>query len=71
MSDTPETDGQLWINNYPEYYEKAKRYVDIDFARRLERERDEARRLAEAGRDLWSGAQLKTSFPLGKLPWED
>ena len=38
MSDTPRTDSQPWIFQYPEYHETAKRYVDADFARQLERE---------------------------------
>jgi SepF-like predicted cell division protein (DUF552 family) len=43
MSGTPETDAERWIYSYPEYHETAQKYVSADFARKLERERDEAR----------------------------
>jgi hypothetical protein len=68
MSDTPETDAIVSGVITEEFFISGG---VMELCRRLERERYEARRLAEAGRDLWSGAQLKTSFPLGKLPWED
>jgi hypothetical protein len=73
MSDTPETDAEsghprdIVIDADREGYD-APNVVDADFARRLERERDEARRLAEAHKKLAEhyGA---TGIPL--LPWED
>ena len=50
MSDTPRTDSQPWIFQYPEYHETAKRYVDADFARQLERENARLRwKYAELG----------------------
>lgn len=36
---TPITDAAKWINAYPEYHEGATRYVDSEFARRLETDR--------------------------------
>lgn len=38
MTDTPRTDAQPWINQYPNYHASATRYVSADFARQLERE---------------------------------
>jgi len=52
MSDTPETDAERWIYSYPEYHETAQKYVSADFARKLERERDEAREEAHRFRSL-------------------
>jgi len=53
MSDrpTPETDAERWIYRYPEYHKTAPKYVSSDFARQLERQRDEARELARELRD--------------------
>jgi len=48
MNDTPRTDSQPWIFQYPEYHETAKRYVDADFARQLERENARLRSELEA-----------------------
>jgi hypothetical protein len=60
--DTPETDGRKaeWMGND---------VVTADFARKLERERDEARRLAEE----WKDHALSRSCEAPKphlLPWE-
>ena len=63
MSDTPRTDSQPWIFQYPEYHETAKRYVDADFARQLERENarlQEALEMAE--KEL---VHLFTVLPIG------
>lgn len=57
MSDrpTPETDDQPWINAINEDGYQVP-CVDIEFARRLERERDEAR---EVLRELYFAVQRK------------
>ena len=65
MSDTPETD---------EYY--SRRYLvskdDAELARKLERERNEARELAEYWRDKWgSGSMTMDGDANLTLPWED
>ena len=48
MSDTPETDAACWERQFD-----GTECVDADFARKLERERDEAR---AALRELWQSA---------------
>jgi hypothetical protein len=65
MSDTPETDAERWIYSYPEYHETAQKYVSADSARKLERERDEAR--AVTG-DLADIASKYLSFLLAVTP---
>lgn len=64
QSDTPETDN-VWNRfaamDHPEF-EKAL----CDHARKLERERDEARREAEAYRDITQNSK----WPKHRYPWE-
>lgn len=69
MSDTPETDKILerYTNYTPSGYEIGIGDV-IDFARRLKRERDEARKIAQDWHFEWAsvcGAEREL------LPWEN
>ncbi|HEY9276461.1 MAG TPA: hypothetical protein VIO63_04850 [Candidatus Nanopelagicaceae bacterium] len=60
MSDTPETDKNTWSDSSEGILYKV---VTSDFARKLERERDEARevaRLLKATLDLIKNDQLKS-----------
>lgn len=60
QSDTPETDDEwnrLAAMDHPEFERNL-----ADHARKLERERDEARAIAEGDRDAYPGTY--------KLPWE-
>lgn len=77
-SDTPETDGEvdhaqnILIDCQREAYQTGKEgdasVVMADFARRLERERDEARELARG----WRGAAIAGCEPdeHERFPWE-
>jgi hypothetical protein len=60
MSDTPETDANL--------YEWA---VEAELSRKLERERDEARRLATEYRDAYAKHFKDGYSDLASLPWEN
>jgi len=67
MSDTPETEevaGDGWSGD--------AECVPADFARRLERERDEARRIAEAYRKVWEicSNAVDTTPNWDPLPWK-
>jgi hypothetical protein len=85
MSDTPETDSQIKtftsITKYGKHFENKTGTVSLKFARKLERERDEARKLAaelafqknqaqeeclEQARFLGKSAEREASL-LGKL----
>jgi hypothetical protein len=60
MSDTPETDKNTWSDSSEGIFNKV---VSSDFARKLERERDEARevaRLLKYTLDLIKNDQLKS-----------
>jgi hypothetical protein len=59
MSDTPETDANL--------YEWA---VEAELSRKLERERDEARRIAEHMKEAASTTAVYDVYKT-KLPWEN
>jgi hypothetical protein len=60
MSDTPETDANLygWA-------------VEAELSRKLERERDEARRLATEYRDAYSKHFKDGYSGIASLPWEN
>lgn len=69
MSDTPETDKEVLAYEIKELQQKVfYSHVSSDFARRLERERDEARRFAEQYRH-WS-CETQQEADEEKLPWE-
>lgn len=73
MSSTPETDAQLTtfssISKLKKHFTNRTGTVSADFARKLERERDEARRLLAAAKEAlncihvevggWIGAMMK------------
>lgn len=69
MSDTPETDAQLTtytsISKLKKHFTNKRGTVSAEFARKLERERDNARRMAEALRS--AACEKRGTF---KLPWE-
>ena len=69
MSDTPETDAQLTtfdsISKLGKHFANKKGTVSAGFARKLERERDNARRMAEGLRSV--ACEKRGTF---KLPWE-
>ena len=72
QTDTPETDAVMLTaaqvrRHIPEPGFPLVRY---DYARRLERERDEARKLAEQWRELWRGRDSTSLVPSLRLPWE-
>jgi hypothetical protein len=71
MSDTPETDEGAFSNTRDE---KPYCYVWADFARKLERERDQARKLAEgfekALQVISSPAEDGPCLPKSNLPWK-
>lgn len=67
-SDTPETDAVVKIYRYPEYHVGATLYVSEDFARNLERQRNELCQLARELRDVilgleYSGNEKETRCP--------
>jgi hypothetical protein len=64
MSDTPETDAVAVKNIYGVASE-----VEVDFARKLERERDEARELADSYRIAFCSANGIDKTP-NPFPWE-
>jgi hypothetical protein len=69
VSDTPETDAQLTtytsISKLKKHFTNKKGTVSAEFARKLELERDNARRMAEGLRS--AACEKRGSF---KLPWE-
>ena len=69
MSDTPETDAQLTtfnsVSKLGKHFTNKKGTVSAKFARKLERERDNARRMAESLRSV--ACEKRGTF---KLPWE-
>ena len=69
MSDTPETDAQLTtydsISKLGKHFTNKRGTVGAEFARKLERERDNARRMAEGLRSV--ACEKRGTF---KLPWE-
>ena len=66
MSDTPETDKNTWSDSCDGILHKV---VTSDFAKRLERERDEARELAHRFRSLYY-TQLGIESSASWFPWE-
>jgi len=71
MSDTPETDKNEGCFGWDDAFIPLRGTggaVPVDFARKLERERDEARRLAEQYRDHSCETQAEADETL--LPWE-
>ena len=61
MNDTPETnEAQFWTGR-----------VSVDFARRLETERDEAREIAAWWRDNWKKGRTMSMIASTELPWEN
>lgn len=68
MRNTPETDDQPTINAINDYG-YAVPCVDIEYARKLERERDEARELADRYRVAY--CSLKGDSVPTPFPWED
>jgi hypothetical protein len=66
MSDTPETDANLCPTGHL-YVSATDPHVNADFARKLERERDEARREATDYRDADAETHGVNPTP---LPWE-
>lgn len=69
MSDTPETDAQLTtydsVSKLKKPFTNKRGTVSAGFARKLERERDNARRMAEGLRSV--ACEKRGTF---KLPWE-
>lgn len=72
MSDTPETDEAAFVAKQwerPKWGDEIYHdVVTIEFAEKLERERDEARREAEMARDVID--QIRVSSDRTILPWE-
>ena len=66
--DTPETNARAAEDKYMECWGE-EWSVDADFARKLERERDMARREAEAYRNRWIG-DYTIEQTATRLPWE-
>lgn len=66
-SNTPQTDEEEISRGGDGYYWD---YVQSDFARKLERERDEARREAEVWRDNWRNQRVMSIIISDKFPWE-
>ena len=65
MSDTPETDAAKWIEvGYNSYV------VSASVSKKLERERDEARKLACLYRDQFYAVSMPTVKP-PKFSWEE
>ncbi len=69
MSDTPETDAaeDEWRDSSSR---KSGREEMADIARKMERERDEARAEAERWRDNWKHRGTMSMIVSTKLPWE-
>jgi len=69
MSDTPETDAQLTtytsISKLKKPFTNKRGTVSAEFARKLERERNEARYMAQGLRSV--ACEKRGTF---KLPWE-
>lgn len=69
MSDTPETDAQITIfksvSKLGKHFTNKNGTVSANFARKLERERNNARRMAEGLRSV--ACEKRGTF---KLPWE-
>lgn len=57
MSDTPETDDEIRTPRFDFEYMGEPECVDASFARKLERERDEARSVAAVMRDKAAGRE--------------
>jgi hypothetical protein len=72
MSDTPETDALVnSINSDPNIIRREYDFVEMmSLARKLERERDEARKLAHTFRLLYY-TQLGIDANTKQLPWEE
>ncbi len=74
MSDTPETDDEIRTPEMLPGYLGEREMVDASFARRLERERDEARRLAEgfeqALQIITNKPESGPYLPVSNLPWK-
>ncbi len=70
MSDTPETDAKEWpiwpTNSHGEMF-----MVPSDFARKLERERNEARAIAEKFRTAFRIACNRLNKTQNLFPWEE
>jgi hypothetical protein len=64
MSDTPETDAEAIEVGWGHFM------ADADFAKRLERERDEARKLADSYRIAFCSANGMDKAP-NPFPWEE
>lgn len=64
MSDTPETDAAAERNIYG-----VPCKVDVEFSRKLERERDEARAIAKYWQEQFGHSNTEHEWQ--SLPWED
>jgi hypothetical protein len=71
-SDTPETDKEEGCRGYDDRWIKMEGGGDvrIEFAQKLERERDEARIEAERWREHWKNGRKMSMIVSSKFPWE-